>query len=253
MSNTAHQATAQASPTSNVINVVDAKTKYQFMMAASEAGLADNTYRVAMLLALHFNNTTQRCDPGYKLLMHKLGISKSTLYRALDVLEELGWIVRKHCGPNEVEFTLYIPISTGVTQMTPVIEPLQVSNSGATRVKNGHQRCHHADTTDNSITGKQGSAAPPRAARPADRPVSAPVVADVEMSAFRALCSHYTNIDPSTATEAQSIFNQLVRAGHDVEDLIEASYDHADTCRNSTNQAVLLRAWLTKVQGGSRQ
>lgn len=174
MSNTVRQTATQASSvssTSNVITVVDAKTRYQFMMAASEAGLAEQPYRVVTRLALHFNNDTRQCDPGYRLLMHKLGISKSTLYRALDVLEDLGWIVRKHCGPNEVEFTLFIPTSTGVTQVTPLQDSVQVSNPGATGVKKGHQRCHHADTTDNRSTGEQVSAASPRACYPVDTPV----------------------------------------------------------------------------------
>src|SRR5207253_11085434 len=76
MSNTARQHSTQASsasPTSNEIAVVDAKTRYQFMMAASEAGLAEQPYRVVTRLALHFKNDTRRCDPGYRMLMHKLG------------------------------------------------------------------------------------------------------------------------------------------------------------------------------------
>jgi hypothetical protein len=108
-------------------------------------------------------------------------------------------------------------------------------------------------------TSNHKSAPPARSSEYVDRgeikiDTSAPAIMDAEMSAFRALCSNYTNIDPSTAIEARTIFNQLVRAGHDPEELIEASYDHADNCRDSTNQAALLRAWLdSKVQGGCRQ
>lgn len=180
MSNTRRQHTTQASSASSapkVIAVADAKTRYQFLVAISDMCLPDKVSKVATRLALHFNCKTGQCDPGYHYLMRKLGISKSTLYRALDTLEGYGLIGRKQTGPEHVNFTLYVP-PTGVIQVTPLEDGVQVSDSGATGVKNGPYRCHHADTTYNSGTGKQGSAATPRAARPADRPVSSKIALD---------------------------------------------------------------------------
>jgi hypothetical protein len=136
----------QAATSSNV--VTDLRSRDSFMMAISDACLPDKVSKIATRLALHFNCRTRQCNPGYDLLMYKLGISESTLLRGLRDLEAAGWIIRKRGGRDEnVEFTLCIPASIPVTKVTPMTNGSYPSDLASIPVKNGLHTRHHADSS----------------------------------------------------------------------------------------------------------
>lgn len=264
---------ASASPAPNVINVVDAKTNYQFMMAISEAGLPDKAYRIAQRLSLHFNCRTGLCNPGEDVLMYKLGISKSTLYRALDYLKHGGFLTSKRRGPDgNVEFTLFIPISVpvtqvaavtasdptsiGVIQVTPIAADSYVSDLASIGVKNDLHRFHHADTSENNGTMEQKRAATPPAPRRVDRPVSTePAVTSTDPArAYSALTDVYAvDFDDLSEDDAEQLLQHYLRNGESFAEITNAAQTYMRQVTETGGTVMMIRDWLKAAPWKARQ
>lgn len=72
---------------------IDLAARHAWMAAVcADRKLSPTALRVAMLIGLHLNQKTGRCDPAKETLARKLGTHVRSVDRAISMLVELGWL-----------------------------------------------------------------------------------------------------------------------------------------------------------------
>jgi hypothetical protein len=107
-----------------------------FLPIALRDKYAQSTIALAMaLIELHYNRTSGQCDPGNPLLCAELGVSESTIKRAMKELEAGGWI-RRHKGVHHETTGITLHIPEGSSYDTPN-QPANNASRGFTKQPQG--------------------------------------------------------------------------------------------------------------------
>src|SRR5205823_3817306 len=138
--------------------------------------------KVGISLGIYFNCTTGQCDPGYAVLAKEIGVTKRTVMRAVDALQEGGWLAAERgdgSHDQKTSFKLFMPsgrVTYAVTRrgdkaMSPVGEGGRVTKTGMTGDKNVGVRVTTVVTTKEpeNLSNLNKSAPPARSSARVDR------------------------------------------------------------------------------------
>jgi hypothetical protein len=122
------------------------------MLAVSPKVLPHAAARLATRIALHVNIDTGQCNPSYKTLAEETGISERSIYRLVELLERIGWLVVERTTGRANHFVLQTPANS-MAEVTPAnsmaeVDPGPLPNSTPTPAKIGADPCQQvADRT----------------------------------------------------------------------------------------------------------
>jgi hypothetical protein len=178
MDNTPRRPAAQAptaSSASNVVTVIDFRTREQwltaFRAAALQAEYTQTDILVAVTLAQTFHCKKKTCAPedGYDGIAKQIGAGVRTVKESARKMAADGFCIRHPGGRYEtIKFTLTIPAPMSADM--PAL--MEQAKPAAMSAKNGIHECQLSASHISTEVVQRDSAAPPRAVSPADRPVS---------------------------------------------------------------------------------
>ncbi|MCA1390768.1 helix-turn-helix domain-containing protein [Bradyrhizobium sp. IC3123] len=122
------------------------------MLAVSPKVLPHAAARLATRIALHLNMKTGRCDASHKTLARETGISERSIYRLVELLEQLGWLVVERATGRANQFLLRTPANS-MAEVTPAnsmaeVDPEPLPKSAPTTAKIDADHCQQvADRT----------------------------------------------------------------------------------------------------------
>ena len=119
---------------------------------------------VLMRLCLHRRNDTGRCDPGYDIVAHELGVHRATVFRAIDVGVRLGYLAQpirrgpakadlKLTSPNEVAPELPLEVAAVRPLSANEVAPVQQRGRTAAQMRSQRQR---ASSTKSKTSARNG-------------------------------------------------------------------------------------------------
>ena len=89
---------------------------------------------VLIRLCLHRRNDSGRCEPGYDKVADELGVDRATIFRAVDVGIQFGWLAgfSRHGGRVKRNFVFTLPDDTGGNSRTRATVKARNSRTPAT-------------------------------------------------------------------------------------------------------------------------